>query len=102
MISRQQYPDKLPLQDINPFAKTHLGANAGSVKVVLRRKKFSLADHFSVLTKRDELSFFTVFAFPKDSRMGLACKSCRSSSPYHRKRNLLSPHQGQHTKLINL
>lgn len=25
-----------------------------------------------VLTKREELSFFTVFAFPKDSRMGLA------------------------------
>lgn len=31
--------------------------------------------YYSVLTKRDELSFFTVLAFPKDSRMGLACKS---------------------------
>lgn len=36
-----------------------------------------------VLTKREELSFFTVFAFPKDSRMGLAWSSCRSSSPYN-------------------
>lgn len=41
--------------------------------------------NFSVLTKRDELSFFTVFAFPKDSRMGLACKSWRSSSPWKKR-----------------
>lgn len=33
------------------------------------------------LTKRDELSFFTVLALPKDSRMGLACRSWRSNSP---------------------
>lgn len=36
----------------------------------------------SVLTNREELSFFTVLAFPKASRMGLACSSCRSSSPW--------------------
>lgn len=34
-----------------------------------------------VLTNREELSFFTVLAFPKASRIGLACSSCRSSSP---------------------
>lgn len=33
------------------------------------------------LTNREELSFFTVLAFPKASRIGLACSSCRSSSP---------------------
>lgn len=33
------------------------------------------------LTKREELSFLTVLALPKDSRMGLACRSCRSNSP---------------------
>lgn len=34
-----------------------------------------------LLTNREELSFFTVLAFPKASRMGLACSSCRSNSP---------------------
>lgn len=34
------------------------------------------------LTNRDELSFLMVFAFPKASRMGFACSSCFSSSPY--------------------
>ena len=34
------------------------------------------------LTNREELSFLTVLAFPKASRMGLACSSCRSSSPW--------------------
>lgn len=38
----------------------------------------------SLLTNRDELSFFTVLALPKDSRMGLACKSWRSNSPWKR------------------
>lgn len=33
------------------------------------------------LTKRDELSFFTVLALPNASSIGLACKSCCSSSP---------------------
>lgn len=37
--------------------------------------------HQLVLTNREELSFFTVLAFPKASRIGLACSSCRSSSP---------------------
>jgi len=32
-------------------------------------------------TNLDELSFFTVFALPKASRIGLACSSCCSSSP---------------------
>lgn len=35
-----------------------------------------------VLTKRDELSFFTVLALPNASRIGLACNNCCSSSPY--------------------
>lgn len=35
----------------------------------------------SLLTKREELSFLMVFAFPKASRMGFACRSCFSSSP---------------------
>ena len=35
-----------------------------------------------LLTNREELSFFTVLAFPKASRIGLACSSCRSSSPW--------------------
>lgn len=38
------------------------------------------------LTKREELSFLMVLAFPKASRMGLACSSCFSSSPYGPKR----------------
>ncbi|KAH9417106.1 hypothetical protein DERP_015316 [Dermatophagoides pteronyssinus] len=33
------------------------------------------------LTNRDELSFLTVLALPNASRIGLACKSCCSSSP---------------------
>lgn len=37
--------------------------------------------HQLVLTNREELSFFTVLAFPKASSIGLACSSCRSSSP---------------------
>lgn len=34
------------------------------------------------LTNLEELSFLTVFALPKASRMGLACSSCLSSSPW--------------------
>jgi hypothetical protein len=33
------------------------------------------------LTNLDELSFFTVLALPKASRMGFACNNCCSSSP---------------------
>lgn len=33
------------------------------------------------LTNLEELSFLMVLAFPKASRMGLACRSCFSSSP---------------------
>lgn len=43
--------------------------------------RFTDPGRTGVLTKREELSFFTVFAFPKDSRMGLAWRSCLSSSP---------------------
>ena len=35
----------------------------------------------SQLTNREELSFLTVLALPKASRMGFACRSCFSSSP---------------------
>lgn len=42
----------------------------------------------NTLTKREELSFLMVLAFPKASRMGLACSSCFSSSP-------CSPEQAQ-------
>lgn len=38
--------------------------------------------HVITLTNREELSFLMVFAFPKASRMGFACSSCFSSSPY--------------------
>lgn len=55
---------------------------------------------FFILTKRDELSFFTVFAFPNDSRIGLACKSCRSNSPYQKKSLLFVKVKCQQTKLI--
>lgn len=34
------------------------------------------------LTNLEELSFLTVLALPKASRIGLACSSCLSSSPY--------------------
>lgn len=34
-----------------------------------------------ILTNRDELSFFTVFALPNASKIGFACRSCCSSSP---------------------
>lgn len=43
------------------------------------------------LTKRDELSFFTVLALPKDSRMGLACRSWRSNSPYGKRHRYKQP-----------
>lgn len=36
------------------------------------------------LTNLEELSFLTVLAFPKASRMGLACSSCFSSSPWRK------------------
>ena len=35
----------------------------------------------SVLTNLEELSFLTVFAFPKASNIGLACNNCCSNSP---------------------
>jgi len=38
------------------------------------------------LTNLDELSFLTVFAFPKASRIGFAFKSCCSSSPFELKK----------------
>ena len=34
------------------------------------------------LTKRDELSFLTVLAFPKASKIGFAASSCFSNSAY--------------------
>ena len=44
----------------------------------------SIFNHWLKLTKRDELSFFTVLAFPKASRIGLAAKSCLSNSTWGR------------------
>ena len=41
------------------------------------------------LTKRDELSFFTVLAFPKASKMGLAANSCLSNSTLEEKANII-------------
>lgn len=38
------------------------------------------------LTNLEELSFLTVFAFPKASSIGLACRSCLSNSPWEAKR----------------
>lgn len=43
---------------------------------------FSTLNKSSKLTNLEELSFFMVLAFPKASRMGLACRSCFSSSPW--------------------
>ena len=37
------------------------------------------------LTKRDELSFLTVLALPKASKIGLAWSNCCSSSPYKKR-----------------
>lgn len=54
--------------------------------------------NLSVLTKRDELSFFTVFAFPNDSRMGLACKSWRSNSPWKQQQQIRILQQSLATK----
>ena len=39
------------------------------------------------LTNLEELSFLTVFALPKASRMGFACSSCFSSSPWWKETN---------------
>ena len=44
-----------------------------------RRRKVNINNE---LTKRDELSFLTVLALPKASKMGLAWRSCASSSPW--------------------
>lgn len=41
-----------------------------------------MSEETEKLTNREELSFFTVFAFPNASRIGLAWRSCCSSSPY--------------------
>ena len=49
-------------------------------KVIKKKRK-----KFAELTNREELSFFTVLAFPKASKIGFACKSCCSNSPYHKK-----------------
>lgn len=49
----------------------------------------------AVLTNLDELSFFTVLALPKASRMGFACSSCASNSPCEPQYNikiLVMPH----------
>lgn len=43
------------------------------------------------LTNREELSFLTVLAFPKASRMGLAWSSCFSSSPWWTQREKTTP-----------
>lgn len=48
-------------------------------------KKKKKRKKFAALTNREELSFFTVLAFPKASKIGFACKSCCSNSPYHQK-----------------
>ena len=51
--------------------------------LTLRKLQVEMSTRNTVLlTKREELSFFTVLAFPKASRIGLACKSCCSNSPY--------------------
>lgn len=42
------------------------------------------------LTNLDELSFLTVLAFPKASRIGFACSNCCSSSPCKNKQNTFS------------
>lgn len=63
--------DKLPLQD-----KKRVFVNKEKQLII-----YTLCAQPSRLTKRDELSFLTVLALPKDSRMGLACRSCRSNSP---------------------
>ena len=48
-------------------------------------QRFTKTPH---LTNLEELSFLTVFALPKASRMGLACSSCLSSSPWDTQRSL--------------
>lgn len=42
---------------------------------------FEYTHDIIILTNLEELSFFTVLAFPKASRMGLAWSNCLSSSP---------------------
>lgn len=42
---------------------------------------FEYTHDITVLTNLEELSFFTVLAFPKASRIGLAWSNCLSSSP---------------------
>lgn len=64
--------DAVPSFDFFCLLNNYQVSELGSVKT---------AHSIIRLTKRDELSFLTVLAFPKDSRMGLACRSCRSSSP---------------------
>lgn len=82
-------PDEFSLQRQDPKISPQQCCAEGSLGswllCTLRMQPFFIS---CVLTKREELSFFTVFAFPKDSRMGLACKSWRSSSPWKRRRTL--------------
>lgn len=42
---------------------------------------FEYTHDIIILTNLEELSFFTVLAFPKASRMGFAWSNCLSSSP---------------------
>lgn len=51
--------------------------------VLLFRKIYKIHNKFfsGCLTNLEELSFLTVLALPKASRMGFACSSCFSNSP---------------------
>lgn len=59
-----------------------------NINEIVYDKWFPVFNSNSILTKRDELSFLTVLALPNASNIGFACKSCDSSPPYNKKKNI--------------
>lgn len=76
MLAPAMYPDASKFILMNLPWKTHHDDQ------FLNRNQGMWYSMGFILTNLDELSFLTVFALPKASRMGFACSSCCSNSPY--------------------
>lgn len=81
MLAPTMYPATSKLMRINfPWKREEGREFIFLSKGTKRNLKMEIND-FS-RTNLEELSFLTVFALPKASRMGLACSSCFSNSPW--------------------
>lgn len=65
-------PDEFALKQIEKNVRPDQ-----NIKIQVIMVKCAVAE----LTNLEELSFLTVLALPKASRMGFACSNCLSSSP---------------------